>query len=1388
MFVLILIPYAICTQSNFINIGKTYDGQINSNSEDSIGHSYYFEISELINNADIIIIVSQKTPQGDPNIFLSLLNPEPYSIDESELGYCQSYGSDLCVIDKKLLQIDKPYYIGITCSEDCRYTLKVNYDLEQKMFMNDLLRFKMNEGVSSQVVKIQIDHNLDIQELEITGRIINYNEIQTAFHMYLNLGETLPSSQSQDYIGKDFENGHKYLILPQIKLINTNILTMIVESQVGSLIELKTQTYGKIRKCILQSIIQGEVMQNQSHHYQVEIQDQMDSKNHLQIKLNPYSGQITIYINFQQKLPNRLEDYQYQYKINQSSIIMFSDLDLNKYNQIQTIDIIIYGNELSNYEFNLQPLQYIPNIQQNFNYQGRIYKDQILQFELHVRSDTLRGKLNLEIESENNNVVIILRRSNHTNEQISKNDIINMDKLQSDIPTNLFIFTKNNQQNLSFELDFPIIAHNVDIGMYSVGLFLNQTEKQYSSYSFIIRGDQQFKILLDNTPYKSTIKKESYSYFQYILIPKENLQQIQIMLTSIQGLPILYSSTIEFPKITNYEQIGENNIITYDFKEAINKKQIFFISVYCKTASYFTITVIIKTTNDQDNIGIYPWEYTQIFQGDSQFHVLNSNDNQSVGLFKIDLVEQLDNRMNQHNKKKKMFSIHILSPLGGVMMYGFVSPSSKKEGFIWQDPNEIQVYFKQLNGEQSIFLRVELQEHYNYSSYKIGLQFSNWYNQNLQEIMENEHYFGYNEAKGQLMLSFRYQQLQDYTITKHSDEQAVRISVLLKNDTLSSSESTLLIPREKIENQNCLDKNKKQNFCFLLIQISSIQASFFTLIISHENNQISLHMDQIIHQKLPKESDHYYSFVDDRDSNIIVRNLNENVQLQLLVTLFSPQSYEINNFDYPYPQNESSLNLFKISKNFKKFSTSSISIYQEEIRKETVCSHKCMIGITIRKIPNFNYTINENSIYSIIYSSGSRQLSLKSYLPGKITKGYIAFYSIIQKKENVKLIILLEESNQCDATLIISKDEFPSQEKYDWIYHHLDQKNISITKQNNMYESMIGVYYVGVLGKEECHYYITYYLSDSIEKQEENQTEDDNFTIPYLLNQNQLKRVTQIDSIIWQFNCKHLGRLIIQLQYLSQNIIIKGSYNNYTFNQDSTQIVTIFKNDFQIIGYFPIEKIGYYYFQTSLINNAKDSNSLQQMQIRATLINEDSNLPIYTSYINNQIQEVIIGTETIIKTNPLKIDFLNSSFQVEQVKYILLSDNLNVNHNQVYFQQISDTRANLISSKRQLDQNISLSCSNFCESNTVYSVHAIVTVTLFNMEKIDLDYFYDKIVVEIKERTDLYYYLITLIFLTVIGIITFIIMAKKWKERKKFSLVRNVQQNSIEMIFKNVDQ
>lgn len=33
--------------------------QFNFKTNHSLGHSYYFEISELLNNADIIIIVSQ---------------------------------------------------------------------------------------------------------------------------------------------------------------------------------------------------------------------------------------------------------------------------------------------------------------------------------------------------------------------------------------------------------------------------------------------------------------------------------------------------------------------------------------------------------------------------------------------------------------------------------------------------------------------------------------------------------------------------------------------------------------------------------------------------------------------------------------------------------------------------------------------------------------------------------------------------------------------------------------------------------------------------------------------------------------------------------------------------------------------------------------------------------------------------------------------------------------------------------------------------------------------------------------------------------------------------------------------------------------------------------
>ncbi|CAK60781.1 unnamed protein product (macronuclear) [Paramecium tetraurelia] len=1330
MFILLLIPYLINAKSNFINIGKTYEGQLNFKTDNSLGHSYYFEISELLDNADIIIIVSQQTPQGDPNIFLSLLNPEPYSIEQSELGYCLSQGSDLCVIDKKDIQIDKHYYIGITCFEDCKYTLKVNYDLEQKMsmsnsifnYLDDLLRFKMNEGSSSQIVKIQIDHTLNIEELEITGAIINYFEIENPFHMYLNVGDTLPSSQQSDYVGKDFLNGLKYLILPWVEINNSSILTIIVESQIGSLIELKTKTNERIRKRSYDILISGEVDLNSFHHYQIEKKQngQEITQNYLSIQLKPYSGLITVYFNFKQELPLSFEDYEYKYKINQTSIIQFSDLDLKNYMQIKSIDIIIFGNELSSYQFIVIPQNKIEHIKQNIYYQGRVYKDQFLQVSFDLRSDLMSGKFSLQMESENNDVVIIIKKSRIQDEKIPEIDIKNKDQLESEDPSKLFIFTKKDKQSLSFQPDFSIQAFNVNIGLYTLGIYLNESERNFSSYSFILRSELKFKRLKDNTPYKSVVTKESYSYFQYVLNPIENFEEMQIMLISIQGSYVLLSSTKDYPNKTNYEQIGDNDVIIYRLQETLKNPQVYFISVYCQTAGIFTITVVIKIANNQKQLGTYPWEYTQIFEGDSQFHVLNNDNNQTVGLFKIDLTQQLDirlNSINSFNKKKQLISIHILSPLGGIVMHGFVSPSSNKNGSIWTDPIEIQVYLQQLNGEQAVFLRIELQEHYNYSTYKIAIHSMFQSQRQVQEIIENEHYFGYIEQMGQLLL-FRYNQVQDYSIIKNTEDKgnSIRVSVILKNETLTTYESTLLIPKEKLKEERCKKEDLELNYCFFYIQISTKKSGFYTLIISHENNEISLHMDQVIYHKLPKESDHYYSLIDERDSNIIVKNLNQNVQLQILVIIFQAQANQL----YPYPQVETESNLFKVSKNFNGFHTSQVSIFKDEVAKQFNSSNRCMIAITIRQVPHFNYTINSNSVYSIIYSSGSRQLSLKSFLPGKISKGYTAYYRVQITDEDTELIILLQENNLCDATIIISKDEFPNEEKHDWVYRHLYQKNITISKFNNMYESLKGIYYIGVFGESECEYFITYYLEDS--KQPQDYFKDTNQLIPFQLKQNQKQLVTSSNDTIWTFSCKTVGRLLIQMQYLTQNVTIKGYDRPEQVNSIYTPLVILFQNSLQLIGYFPVQKVGIYTIQTLIENQTMHINYEVKYQIKAELIGEDSILPDFSNFTKNQITEIITeDDEHIIHADPLRIDLMNSSYQVEQIKYQLLFVDSNSDKS-VYFldtydindqakqrsqKQAIDTRTTQISSKRQLDSYVSLMSQGIDYINTTYSIHAI---------------------------------------------------------------------------------
>ncbi|CAK58188.1 unnamed protein product (macronuclear) [Paramecium tetraurelia] len=1081
MFSLLIFLNVVFTQEiKRLTIGHRVEGTqskwLNQN-----GDFYELILEEIKIDSDIVIMVKAINPGGDPNIFISRENKYASNEKEGEIASCTSRGNDLCIIDKSKLIIDDPFYISVICTGNCRYDLRVDYDQEYTLQRNDFIQFKLSDTQQSEILKIDIgEYSKSEVELEIEVKALNIYEFEAAFQVYLNVGTTIPTSSEHQYVAKDSWSGSKLMSLSLQELPHLSKLTLVISGQAGAIFQIKTQTSGILRELKFQEIYNGIVEAGTARIFKVKIEDnsyndmnEIDRKIKWFIKLTPFIGHATLYANPDYQ-PVLLEQYQYHFERTTQQVLIIEKAQFKfQSGNEKYLYIAVFGNEMCTYELEtgIQDFEY-QYININVPYEGNIENNEMINY-WFVLSGSKTRAVTVELTNYDQECALVLKRCYEDECKIIQDDLNHLEERQSQSPMDLFIYTTQtkNNQILVFNYDPEVCKSFGDFYSctYVLAIYPSNTHTQLynrCSYSVLVSTQSSHIQLKENTPHKSMVERQSLNYFKFYIGNAQDISRISIILTPIQGIFQIYSSTTsQRPNKEDFEMQGSNYMIRYQNQEI--REGTYFISVFGETAGLYTITVVVIRTGDDFRAkGKFAWQYIQLYEGSPQDFTLFSGE---VGLYKIDLTNYLNTDQSKQSLHDNV-KVEILHETGQLSLYGFDHPSTKLNESRWQSAEEIQIQFNEDEYPEVIYLRVEPTGPFSQVSFRIIYRIG-WKNNML---VLNENFYTWIEAGDYQYFYYTFFKNEDVQLTKrahsHKDSELI-VTAFVDSNQHQLITGSMILSASKMPLDKCKSSITEIFYCQVQVQVTSTVDTFYSLLISKDNSQIQLTLDEPVTQTLPASYHHYYLFYQPENDVVLnVVNFGQPQPLQILVSVFDTTQYP-NKGVYEYPTDSESKNIVSVSKTIVGIPHSQVTLSQGFLQ---FCQYQCVLAITIKKVDDIEYYITQDQTYSIQYSSGYVGLYEQIAYYGSIDRSIIKYYKAYVYDNDTNLMIVLTPMSSCDVNIVVSKDDYPDAENYDWASIDYLGDQLVIESGNPKHPKMAGLYIIGVIGYSTCSYSIVY--------------------------------------------------------------------------------------------------------------------------------------------------------------------------------------------------------------------------------------------------------------------------------------------------------------------------
>lgn len=133
-------------------------------------------------------------------LYVSKTHQNPNGGNETDF-FCGIYGVDVCVLPSEEITLNQKFYIGIFCQDSCSFSLKAKYEKKIKLTFTDFAYMYFDDN-STEEISIFIPDDAStagINRLQIEVFLLNPEEVDEPFEMYVKIGDTAPSTLNYDF-------------------------------------------------------------------------------------------------------------------------------------------------------------------------------------------------------------------------------------------------------------------------------------------------------------------------------------------------------------------------------------------------------------------------------------------------------------------------------------------------------------------------------------------------------------------------------------------------------------------------------------------------------------------------------------------------------------------------------------------------------------------------------------------------------------------------------------------------------------------------------------------------------------------------------------------------------------------------------------------------------------------------------------------------------------------------------------------------------------------------------------------------------------------------------------------------------------------------------------
>ena len=1114
IFLLLLLPQTPSSQNTTDTLNTTdlhnplplnvrVDGNITNKDPSMIVQNlryYIVNITEILPDEDLILMVKPMNRNSDPDLFISFTNPFPNSYENSE-KVCNAFGLDVCVVNSSQIAINSSFYVGISCYLDCEFYVMAEYNSEVFLQLGQEVIIRYYD-TASEIAKFYIPEDETIDQLIIYANIMNSQEIKETFHLYVNEGNTIPSSSNYDYFSKEVWYDGKGVsisrsyVLPGIKPLKTNTnYTVLLEAPAGSVMVLIADAFPKIRNIKLFEQIRDLVDFQANQTYKLTISDEdlaLMGSDPLIIEIKVFSGDPDLYVHYD-TLPDSKELCQWKSLESGNEALSISKLERDQVNATSKVFFItVFGKFDSGYILNV----YYTEKNEDFLLFGETMTGSILNGEIMNYRLNLFGSgdanVSLELRSETGNTEIFAKKciTLELNDcKIKKTDVENMQNLTESgifhsnmlmgIDTVQFLF---NHSECFFQVD-TMQYGLINMCTYQIGIYGNSSNTEISHYSLLAKHSQKHVILKEDEAFRSQMDMNERNYYKFYVINSTNVQEVSFSVDVIAGDVSVYASrSNRYPNNTEHEKASyfELDYIRYTKEKDGDLSGTYYLTVEAFSSVDYIITPIIIRygVNQQDSQNSSgKIKYTRLIEGET---IKRSFTNRSLDhYFKVKMTfnesESIENRSILLNFKpisgkfKVFISVSDIDPsekdhdyelIDNELMFDQISENSVKfKILVMVDPNsetQSRYSFELFYATSDAIIQLNFHPYYDTLAEDQLKYFKvNYDPQGPDLILTRTVYTALGSKSADVYVSL--DENNPYPDERYNDYG-------LFNGDLNNNSSSLTIDHEN------LSVSCQKKLCTMFISVYAYQDLLFSLLVRQKITPILLADGALSKVPLPKanESLQFYYFVPDNETvTVFVDSFYISLKTFVNIKELSGNSDKAS-WDYP---SEIS---YDFSYNTSYYSPGSIILKESLFEKCHAFTYGCALLITIAR--NTDYLIGEANVqdFDILITSEVTILQEGKPMIGYVDKHMIKYYSIFVSQKDCVLLLSVTPLGDGDPDIVVSKgkDARPTLEKYQWISNTYRSDQLQIGKGIN--DTMSGTYIVGVYGFTNTTFTITY--------------------------------------------------------------------------------------------------------------------------------------------------------------------------------------------------------------------------------------------------------------------------------------------------------------------------